>query len=290
MTAPKKNSAATAKTASPQAFDIIPRSRVLPSANARPIIPSNQTPQADNTLTAQPGDTPALSTHAKIHLKPLDDEAHKTVVPSGALTAEELKAKLSARSTASNKQEAVTDKQPADGEELETMDDLPELDETVEPTEADDEPKLEKVTADEPETDEGAIEQTKPDATDDSDDPAEPQPGSLEHALKDEPETSIEHSQALKDELQGMADDDAGDAEKTDQADKSGLDEHGRRHHELYGGKPVIVVHKHRRSTRMMLWVVWLFFCLLLAVAAVDVLLDADIITTDYNVPHTDFL
>src|SRR6476661_1117157 len=44
----------TTVSGSPQAFDIIPRHQVKPSANSRPVITSSQPEQQDNTLKTAP--------------------------------------------------------------------------------------------------------------------------------------------------------------------------------------------------------------------------------------------
>jgi hypothetical protein len=107
--------------------------------------------------------------------------------------------------------------------------------------------------------------------------------GSIDHIFKQNEQQPIEHSQALKDELQTF-----GDKEPKDGEDGELSEEHP--HHELYGGKPVIVIHKARGAQATLNWILWLIFCLLLALVIVDGLLDADIIKTDYNVPHTNIL
>jgi hypothetical protein len=102
----------------------------------------------------------------------------------------------------------------------------------------------------------------------------EPADGSIDHIFKDDTQT-IEHSQALKDELQTM-----------DDKPEEGVHPH----HELYGGKPVIVIHKAHSAHSALNWILWFIFCVLLALVIVDVLLDAGVITTDYSVPHTHYL
>jgi hypothetical protein len=79
-------------------------------------------------------------------------------------------------------------------------------------------------------------------------------------------------------------------SESLKEAAKELNEEDGRPHYELYGGKPVIVVHKGSGSMPAVMWILWFFVCVLLAVVIVDVLLDAGIITTTYEVPYTNFI
>lgn len=107
---------------------------------------------------------------------------------------------------------------------------------------------------------------------------------SLADALReDEPETPQEHSQALKDAMQEMSGKDS-KHDKDDKVEKSDG------HHELYGGKPVIIVHKGQGQMSAVAWVLWFIFCLGLALLIVNFLIDAGYIETNYNIPHTDII
>lgn len=95
---------------------------------------------------------------------------------------------------------------------------------------------------------------------------------SVADILKEEESEPQEHSQALKDEIKGMGDSKA------------------EGHHEQYDGKPVIVIHKEHGPMSAVAWVLWFFLCVGLALLVVNFLLDADFITTNYNIPHTNIL
>lgn len=95
---------------------------------------------------------------------------------------------------------------------------------------------------------------------------------SVEDILKEEQPQTQEHSQALKDEIKGM--------------DAKG----GEQHHSSYDGKPVIVIHKEHGPMSAVTWVLWFIVCVGLALLIVNFLLDADFITTNYKIPHTNIL
>lgn len=102
--------------------------------------------------------------------------------------------------------------------------------------------------------------------------PAEPAAAdSVGEILKEEQAEPQEHSQALKDEIKTM-------------------NEKGTTHHELYGGQPVIVVHKEHGPMSAVTWVLWFFLCLGIALVIVNFLLDAGFIVTNYKIPHTNIL
>jgi hypothetical protein len=144
-------------------------------------------------------------------------------------------------------------------------------------------------------TDEAAIE-TKTSTPEDTsliesrhqDKPAE-QPAdtgdSLADILREEPTQTQEHSQALKDAMKEI--DQKG--QKHDHEEHHAVDKQDSRH-DLYGGQPVIVVHKDHGQMSPMAWVLWFVFCLLLAMTIVNFLLDAGYIETNYEVPHTNLI
>ena len=305
---------------SPQAFDIIPRSQVKPSTNARPVITPNRPLQPDNTLvtvntTAIDGATPQLS-HRPLKLTPTGDVSAEDVVVE-ASTASQL-GKLSDESHDALQtppvaipgadpeaiKEAIS-RRHADGEktieelsaEAETpvseeasldeafaelgyakADVKPEAAEKAEePQEPEEKPVKEVTTAAEPEPEP----EPEPEVTAAEPEPDQPKPvpGTVEHALHDETRQAIEHSPALKSELQNLADED-------DKKEKLPEDHP---HHDLYGGKPVIVIHKHKKSSAASV-ILMILICLVVAVAIADVLIDAEVVNLNFDVPHTDYL
>jgi hypothetical protein len=265
----------------PQAFDIIPPSRVKPSITSRPVITSTQPPVADNTLTTPP-------TAPTLQLK------HKELTLEPSKSAEDLKAKPEGSvATPSEPGVSVGDliakREKAKTEEPEPAADKQEPQETVveeksaEVTPVEEpEPKAEpeseatKSSANEQTSEPPKVEDVKPPVADGAKSAGEDVPeDDFMRALRDdhnEPSESQEHSPALKQAIQDL-----------DEKD-------GRPHHELYGGKPVIVIHREHGAKSALLWILWFIICVGLALLVVNLLLDADIIQTDYNVPHTDFL
>ena len=110
---------------------------------------------------------------------------------------------------------------------------------------------------------------------------SEPKEDSVEAALTEDKEKDGKpqaHSPALKEALNDLGSDVPADGE-----------EHPH-HHELYGGKPVIAIHRHRGGSSAVAVILWLLVCLVMAVAAIDLLADAGIIEIPYNIPITDFI
>jgi len=324
MAASKKPASTRRAAASkPQAFDIIPRSQVKPSASARPVITATSPEQPDNTLL-QPAtlaiDASQLS-HQPLKLKPtgdvtakdaavdatpaadlgrrlsgtdkpaedmaakdVDDIPTAPIVPAGA-DPDAIKAKLGKRAAAekvAKETETVETEDAADTTAEEPKADKPKDDAEPPKTAGDtkpDEPAEPADDAEKPEEPETNADTKPEDAKDDV-----PKTEGAESAPKDD--VSAESPSDMKD-LGGVpAEDDKVGGDEAEEDDKAPKE---RQHHELYGGKPVIVIHKHGRHSALKT-IVWVIICLIVAVAIVDVLLDAGVITTDYDVPYTDFL
>jgi hypothetical protein len=282
-------------------FDIVPRGRVRASATSRPVITGNKPEVSDNTLATAP--LLRYKRHDSVTITPKtsradDDEKSEpdgykvsTTVKERGVSVGELLAK---RAGAQEGDAEVTKKETeantnsggfgvdvgtsidlnADGSEAPTSattseadskDALPD-DDVKKDTEGDDvaEADDKSETSTKAETEEESEETTKPADSIDSDE-------ALAKALQGDEQKPQEHSAALKEEIKNLGED-------------------GREHQELYGGKPVIVVHKDKGALSTVMWVVWFLICVLLALGIVDVLLDASIVKTNYNIPYTDFI
>ncbi len=253
----------------PQAFDIIPRSQVRPSATSRPVIPSKASEVADTTLATPPtvrlSHQTLLATKADVtNVTGLASKPTERGVSVADLIAKKSEPIVITNSDADAEPklppleapEATTAVQSEEKQEVtppvttETEVTAAVSDKNTPEVTTDLEPKLPKLSTPSPKTDE---------------------PDSLAQALKADDDQPQEHSEALKDALNDLSGQPAA-------------------HHELYGGKPVIVVHKPHGKHSALMWSLWFFFCLGLALLIVNLLLDAGIIETTYNVPYTDFL
>jgi hypothetical protein len=284
---------------SPQVFDIIPRSQVRPQANSRPIIRSNQPAVADNTLTAPPSAPTLQLKHKPVSVVPssdsgltrddvgiklppqvaeVDADSQTTAPKEAGVSVTELIAKRSqkAEDTAPT-DDGVSDSKAAEDETKQALEEpapaptdasASDAAPAAEPAaKSDTEPEQPPEAAAPPAANEAA-----PAAEKDSHDTIEDD-ASLQKALNGDDAKSQpqEHSPALKEAIKDM-------------------DENGERpHHELYGGKPVIVVHNDHGMSAVA-WVLWFIVCLALALLIVNFLLDADIIQTTLSVPHTNIL
>lgn len=385
----------TVKPAQPQAFDIIPKSKVRPSATSRPVITSSTPAVADNTLTASSG-VPTLQVKRRnIIINPSDDtdlskedvmpnlapavttsppeaapsdqpaltvasESSVTPPATQGVAVSELIAKRSEtggdgpvavantaaevpatelESAPAAQPTATTDASPGTTPELPAaeqahvddqaaaeaarlLSDEPEpvpppgeeamsatgaeAEQAVEamsipaPTTASPSEPVENLTASNDTTQSTSVPVTSTaelqppaeleaavkheEAVTDMPVPATPEKTEpvandvLQEVLKEEPVEPQAHSQALKDAMKDM--EGKGGADKSDRS----------QHHELYGGKPVIVVHKEHGAMSATAWVLWFFLCLGLAVLIVNFLLDAGFIETTYRIPHTNIL
>lgn len=247
-----------AQAAASPVFDIIPRTRVRPSASSRPVITSNQPAVADTTLR-QPGPAPQLDI-PQPNLDPVAETPKKALAPEekGVLVADLVAKKQAAATVPEPVAPSTAQAAPAEAPV-----------EAVEPEKPKEKTMVHEKTIQPPQQEAGnsAAADAAPEL---QDTPAE---DSLANALKDDSTGSPpEQTDELKDAIKDM--------------DSSSL-----RHHELYEGKPVIVVHKHHTGKHPALaWTVWFLMCLAIALLAVNLLLDAEVISTEYVIPHTDFL
>ena len=234
----------SAAQAGTQAFDIIPRSKVRPSTNSRPVITDNQPLVADTTLKA-PSSAPVLDVkHSGIDLEPPKTAASAAAEPVQADNKPAEQGVPVADLMA--KRQASQAEQPPAGPAPEQVAAGAEPQDT--PTESQAEPA-----------------QPAPETADVHDD------ASLEAALNAGTDKPQEHSEALKDAIKDLGNTDL-------------------RHHELYEGKPVIVVHGNHGRHPVLSWVLWFMVSVLIALLVVNFLLDAELITTDYSLPYTDLL
>jgi hypothetical protein len=297
---PPTGSVGSISNSGAQVFDIIPRNQVKPSASSRPIITTTQPEQADNTLKTAPltgtsGEAQAAAAqlkHKPLNLKlsaPGNDEDPEDEKGGAASKGVPLSDLIASKSSAAAATPAALDSDsPAAAEAAEPKADAdaetkpkPEAEEPAEaakaPSEKPEASEAAPETAPEPQVPEKAEQPVAADAAPKT----EPEADSVDQVLKDDAADETQpHSQALKNELATL--------DKDHPADGEGADgEHP--HHELYGGKPVIVIHKGHSGNSALNAFLWLLVCLLLAVIIVDVLLDMNIITTTFNIPHTNW-
>lgn len=272
-----------------QAFDIIPRSQVQPSVTARPVLTPTRPEQADNTLQTASQAASSQLMHQSLNFSsasPVTDSqsGSNNMSLSTAPTLASLITKHTQPIAGLGKTGKFGESDKADkANEANEVDDTSEYTSDGKPAPTITSPSVTvnevavtatlgpnaDVVRDQELTPEPNIEpQLEPVAKE----AAEPAPDSLEHALREDVSQPLQHSQALKNELKEM----------------NSSDEPV--HHELYGGKPVIVIHKAHGKNSPLATVLWIIACLLVALLIVDVLLDAGVIVTDYNVPHTRLL
>jgi hypothetical protein len=273
------------QTPAPQAFDIIPRNQVRPSTTSRPVIPSNQPEVADNTMTT----SSHVRLNHQIRINPgagedaenSDDTAIEASSKTATLAPPEQGVSVSDLLAKKNAV-AAPDVEKSEAETVKTteVESEPAVTEDSDPA-----PELaaDKPAAEEPADDKPAAETTKPAETapDSKPAPAKSESENANDALADvlrddTPGPAPAHSEVLKEAIKELDEDEVG--------------KDGRHHHELYGGKPVIVVHKDHGTKSALMWALWFFLCVGLAVLIVNFLLDANVINTSYNVPHTDLL
>lgn len=254
-----------------------------PSPETEPSPPT--TPVESSASDANPGSTPELPADEQGHV---DDQAAAEAARllSDASEASATDAASSVASTDTPEDETnqtaevvpaseVTSVPEAAEPEVATMAAKPDDQVTAVPTPDVSTPVLSEPTLAEPaEPQQPAVKSTE---TETAPPPAAEKPDetsiasdTLKDVLQEESVKPQEHSQALKDAMKDM------DGKP--------------QHHELYGGKPVIVVHKEHGAMSAVAWVFWFFLCLGLAVLIVNFLLDAGFIETTYRVPHTNIL
>lgn len=240
--------------AQPNFHDVLPPDKVRASASSRPVIMPSTPSVADNTLVA------AVSAPVLDLSKAGKDEAPASPEEKGVLLSD-LMAKREKAAASADGSAAEDAKQISDGADKDITKDKTVNQNPDEPTAETDGKLLQDV--DGPAADVTPV--------------SKPADDSLDAVLQAEEKS---------DHATGNAN---GQTDTLKAAMKDLDDKDGRPHYELYGGKPVIIVHKGKRLSGLM-WTVWFMVCLGLALLAVNVLLDAGIITTDYVIPHTNFL
>lgn len=259
-----------------RAFDIIPPGKVRPSASSRPVILPSGPPVQDTTLRTDTG-APELQLTHKTPVFDVPEPALSKDTPAssadspGSPDSPGSQGVLLADLVAKREKAAKVNDPLPDEPVLET-----ELADTVkDPTKPDEIPH--DVIADVP-----AAEPTPKAAAEESDDKPE---------ATDVPDNL---SAVLTQRENQAGDDTSGDTEPKEHSASlkqamDDLQEHdGKPQYELYGGKPVIVVHKHH-GTSVLAWVGWFLFSLVLTAVIIDLLLDSGLIVTDYIIPHTNF-
>jgi len=272
--------------ASAVVMDIIPKNKVRPTTTSRPVITNSGPGVADNTMT-QPSSAPLLQTKKRLTITPMGDRDSSDNSEAEATTAsadqgasvEELIAKHH------QKNDELTEAPSPKPDPSPVVIEVPTADPVAVSQLAPSRPAPsglpEEVAADRAAAEAAAsllsgepIEKSFEPASEQSTSREAPTSSAVADILKEEDDQPQpqEHSQALKDELKEM-----------------GVNGGPKTHHELYGGKPVIIVHKDH-SMSAVGWTLWFLFCVTLALVAVNFLLDADVITTDYQIPHSNIL
>ena len=255
-----------------QVFDIVPRGRVRADATSRPVIAGNKPQVADNTLATAP--TLGLKLRGELKITP----------PSMSSSTKTNEPEANEQATPKEKGVSVTDLLAKKTEEQNAVSgDAVDVGSTIDLTpksaapEATPPTALDRLLMDDDEKDVASTPTETDEKTDDK-----PEFKSIEGNIdndealakalqQDDATKPQEHSEALKEEMKNIGED-------------------GRPHYDLYGGKPVIVVHKDHGTSSALMLVIWFFVCVLLALAIVDVLLDAGIIKTSYDIPFTNFI
>jgi hypothetical protein len=71
---------------------------------------------------------------------------------------------------------------------------------------------------------------------------------------------------------------------------KSAIEDYDNEEPELYGGKPVIVVHEPHPLATTLKWIFWFIVSVGLALLALNFLLDAGVVSVGRDLPHTNLL
>lgn len=248
-----------------RAFDIIPPGKVRPSASSRPVILPSGPPVQDTTLRADTGAPELQLTHKTPVLdvpEPSKDAPASSADSQGVLLAD-LVAK---REKAAKVNDPLPDEPVLETDLADTVKDSAKTDEIPHDVIAD-------VPANEPAPKVAAeVSDDAPEAADVPDNLSAVLTQREEPADGDAPDATgpKRHSESLKQAMDELQDHD------------------GKPKYELYGGKPVIVVHKHH-GTSALAWVGWFLFSLVLTAVIINLLLDSGLIVTDYIIPHTNF-
>jgi hypothetical protein len=308
-----------------QTFDIVPPSRVVPSATSRPVITANRPQQTDNTLVAETASTEVPSSAPMVHKKlTLDittpaadttaqadakDESGTPGAPlmpakPGPTVGELLSAK---KSDAAPEPETAAEPETSSEPEAEPVEEPGLKPDSETETEPETEPEPEKETAaagtDKPVEDAKSDETTDKDA----DKPAgelKIEPPVTDDKPKETPEANKPAEEAktetapADDTLAGVLTSEpaAEPAEHSPEFNKA-LDDlktsdEGKHPQEakLYGGKPVIVVHEPHPVLSVLKWLFWFIISLGLALLVFNLLLDAGVVSVGSELPHTDII
>lgn len=255
-----------------RAFDIIPPSKVKPSHTSRPVITPGPS-HADNTLTPKP-----VTKHSKKKLEAPKSASElpgdttevaasgATAVPEEASATDQILASAPTLDKKSlvDKPDAGTVSEPQlPSESTPIMPDAMTQDTTVEqPVQSG------EASAQVPETT-AALSVSKP-----ADIPEAPaaseQPTDLNSVLaQNQQQAPIKHSEAFTAALHEFS-----------------MYKHEQPEH----AKPFVAVHRHNYVRIALFWLMWLVVCVALAAAIIDVMLDAEILQTPYDIPHTNFI
>lgn len=248
-----------------RAFDIIPPSKVKPSHTSRPVITPGPS-HADNTLAPK-----TVAKHAKKKLEAPKPVAELPADTADSTTATTVPEEVSAPEQAPTSVPALDEKSVVD--KLETSETQPaggELTPAVPDATAQD------LTAGHPVQDAEAV------ATETSV-PSEPKPASMPEAPTVSEQPTDLDSVLAQNQQQAPI--------KHSEAFTAALHEFSMyKHEEPEHAKPFVAVHRHNYVRIALFWLMWLVVCVALAAAIIDVMLDAEILQTPYDIPHTDFI
>lgn len=284
-------------------FDIIPPGKVMPSASSRPVITHTSPEQLDNTLAAKPSTAPLIGGHRAANKPAADGDAISIpdlpIDDAGPLSPPEVPDLDAALGVAGKPRKVLTPSSSSSGTEASPVPDI------VPPTNG--EPEAAEKPAPESQTPEaaelkldvpsGAETETQPDKPASAQVP-EADNGSLElkadEPMNDEPAKPEVADDSVAAVLAADAKADSSSPQEHSPALKHALKELDEQpeeahHHELYGGKPVIVVHKPHRAGSVLGAIAWFIICLILAAVVVDLLIDAGYISIPYDIPTTHF-
>lgn len=253
-----------------RAFDIIPPGKVKPSASSRPVILPAGPAVQDTTLTTSTGAPelaignrqPDIGAPDPVRAKAADTGGQGVLLTD--LVAKRQKAAVEPTQDELDEQMLSEDIHPA-SDDTAVPADIPQ--DVVASVPKQSEPEEENSEASE---DAGKAEGEAAGGTDHK----------LSHVLRSDDRVHEPHDQAEKPTAEH--------SDSLKQAMGELEDHEGKPHYELYGGKPVIVVHKHHRMSALV-WMGWFLFSVTVSLLIVNFLLDAGIIVTDYIVPHTNF-
>ncbi len=273
----KQPSGAPLRSAQPgQSFDIIPAAKVMPSPNARPVITSSQPAQADNTLTLTPS-APLISDlqhSAAADAHTIDDAGKKSFMSTPPLT------------SANPGDTLLETPAPKSAPEVTTATADP-----VKPVVPTGLTVSERLAGQAHSTGERTIAPPVHDAAPDEVKTAElpevsepPKPDSVAEIFATENAAGrsaghAEHSDGFKDAIQDL---------ETSPEGKHPLHQSGESM--LYGGKPVIIIHEPHPLRSIFSLIFWFIVCLILIFIVLNFLLDAGVVSTSLDIPHTNVL